>query len=183
MEDIDEDHSNSCPEDGVLPGINFLLAEGFETPQAAGPQKKLHFATPADAANGTDTVKRALFNSLSSTADSVVTASPGDSLIVHKGSPLMESPMSGLVELNDFKDANQILVGEAEAADARLAEAEQTLADLKYCDDQSAAYSLARMGGQPDNDEVNRKLKLHLAEQRKMIAEAEVSIKRHLTGR
>ena len=165
----------------MLPSINFLLAEGFDTPKAAGPKKKLYFATPASVQADETAAKFALYNSLNSSSD--FAASPGDSLVALKGSPVLESPMSGLNELFDFKDSNQFLVAEAEAADARLMEAEQTLADLRSNNDESAASTLMRMGEHQNKEEANRKLKLHLAEQQQKIAEAEASIKRLLAGR
>ena len=85
-------------------------------------------------------------------------------------------------ELFDFKDADQALIAEAEEAESRLLEATQTLADLKSCDKESAANALATLMGQPDQDEVNRRLRLHIAEQQKRLAEAEAAVKKHLTG-
>ena len=159
MFDDDEEDDDS---NGVLPSINLLLAEGFDTPKADGPQKKLYFATPGTAQNNAQpTQYDALFHGLSSGTNSLQAASPGDSMAALKGSPLMESPMSGLIDLTDFRDPNQSLMREAEEADGRLAEAEKALADLQSCDDDSAASTLARMHGKSNSDQINRRLQRH----------------------
>ena len=181
-DDDDEENSDDRDDDGLLPGINFMLIEGHKTPEGAGPKKKLYFPTPA-AENERVKTRDALFNNLSGSSDGAFAASPRDSMIAFRGSPVYESPMSGLEELLEFKDAHNTLIAEAEAADARLLEAERTLTDLKSCEDESAASTLAQLSGKPDKNEINRKLQLHLAEQQKRIAEAEASIKRLLASR
>ena len=84
--------------------------------------------------------------------------------------------------LAGFKDANQALIAESEAADARLAEADKTLIDLQDCQDETAAFALEKLRGPPDAEEVKRRLQKHLAEQRKRLAEAEAAINKHLAN-
>ena len=144
----------------------------------------MNFPTPVAGDSSSKAKKLSIFNSFSDSVDELLPASPDDSMLAFKGSPIMESPIPGLRELLDFKDADQVLVAEAEAADARLKQAEQTLADLQSCDDAAAANALSSLDAQPDKQEVDRQLQIHLAKQQKRIAEAEAAIKRLMpTGR
>ena len=179
LEDMSTDTSDDEDSD-------FKLGAGYETPKPECPKKRLYFPTPTSGEDDSaQTKKLALFKSLSAewvASDPIFANSPGDSLLAQKGSPLMEEIGDEFNELFDFKDADQALIAEAEEAESRLLEATQTLADLKSCDKESAANALATLMGQPDQDEVNRRLRLHIAEQQKRLAEAEAAVKKHLAA-
>ena len=74
---------------------------------------------------------------------SIFDASPGDSIMAQKVSPIVEETLSEFEHLLTFKSINEDLTNECSADDAKLHQAEQTLKDLQECEDDSAASLLA----------------------------------------
>ena len=152
---------------------------GPQTPGYGGP-RQLRFGS--NTTEDKENLMRSVYEPWVNTS-SIFDASPGDSIMAQKGSPIVEAPMPQFEHLLTFKSGNEELINECSDADAKLYQAEQTLKDLQECEDDSAASLLAGLLASVGNDGKKKRLESHVAQINKKTAETEKRIMEILANR